>query len=251
MTKWIRMNDSIMENNRCLPVEGLYNVRDLGGYCAGDRQVRWGVLYRAGDLANLTVQARGFLETLNIKTIVDFRFPTEQEQSPDGEISTVVNTYSLPIDAGNTISLSRVGIAADAEDLMTEIYRAMVEEARPKYRTFFRLLEDREKTPLLFHCAAGKDRTGVGAALVLSALGVDRETIFQDYLLSVECLKDKYRRWIEKSPHQEPLMTVRRRYLAAAFDQIDSRFGGMDKYLREELGADIVRLRELYTINGT
>ncbi|GHV15792.1 protein-tyrosine-phosphatase [Spirochaetia bacterium] len=254
-------NDDQFDKVRLLPLEGLYNVRDLGGYPAagepfgslGTRQVAWGRLYRAGDFGNLTPQAKGYLEGRNIRTIVDFRDDDERAASPDGEIATVRNNISLPIFAANIVDLSKLKAGTDGEAVMEELYRAMVVEIRTQYRSFFRILQDRDSAPLIFHCSAGKDRTGVGAALILAALGADRETIFRDYLLTGEYLKGKYDHWLTSAPYLEPVLMVRQRYLAAAFDAIDTRFGGIESYLREEMGADIDLLRELYTtpMSGT
>jgi protein-tyrosine phosphatase len=245
------IDDNIPEvkPERILPLRGLYNLRDLGGYpLKGGRRVKWGILYRAGDLAPLSPDGRETLEKRNLKTIVDFRDQEERDLAPDGTIATVTHTRWLPIDAGNTTDLTGAGSGGEA--MMETLYRILAEYARSQYREFFAILSNPTNTPLLFHCAAGKDRTGLGAALILSALGAGRETIMEDYLLSRECLKGKYRARVAKKPSLEPLMTVRRSYLEAAFDTIDRNYGGMDRYLRDELGADSGLLRDLYTENG-
>jgi protein-tyrosine phosphatase len=235
-----------MDERRLLPLEGLYNFRDLGGYPAAGGKVRWGCLYRGGDLRELRPQAKQCLEARKIRTIVDFRDPAERLDAPDGELATAEKTYSLPIEAGNMLELARLEISA-GEALMQRLYLALVDQCRPQYRDFFAILGEPENGPVLFHCSAGKDRTGVAAALVLSALGVDRETVVADYLLSGEYIRGKYRDLLAGAPYLEPFMTVRPGYIAAALDGIDSAFGGMDRYLREELGACPERLRRLYT----
>jgi protein-tyrosine phosphatase len=236
------------EKQRILPLEALFNVRELGGYPAFEgRRVKWGLLYRSGDLYTLTDGDRVFLEERGIRTVVDFRGPHERARSPDKAIGTVEKTWELTIDAGNMMDLSGMQAGASGEGMMGDLYRVLVDEATAVYRQFFRLLADTHAAPLLFHCSAGKDRTGLAAALILFALGTDRETVFADYELSTACLKDKYRAIINEKPHLEPLMTVRRSYLEAALERIDSRYGGPEQYLRRELGADIEALRELYT----
>jgi protein-tyrosine phosphatase len=213
-------------------------------------QVKWGMLYRSGDLCDLQAEDRRELEKRNLKTVVDFRDQAEREAAPDGVIGTVVSTHWLPIDAGNMMDLAGVGDSADGEALMEKLYRVLAGEARSQYREFFRILSDPANAPILFHCSAGKDRTGMGAALTLSALGVSRDIIIEDYLLSAEYLKGKYRAWLSADSHLEPMMSVRRRYLEAAFDTIERDYGGMDRYLQDELGASPGLLRELYTENG-
>jgi protein-tyrosine phosphatase len=240
-------HDDQPEKLRVLPLEGLYNVRDLGGYAAGERQVKWGRLYRSGDLNDLSGQARRSLEARRIRTIVDFRDESERTQAPDGDLATVRQNHPLPIDAGNIIDLSAVGRGVNGETLMEKLYQALADKARPQYRAFFSILAGEENAPLLFHCSAGKDRTGLGAALLLSALGVDREIILQDYLLSGPCLEGKYAEWISADPNLEPVMSVRPGYLRAALSLIDHDLGGMETYLRKDLGADIETLRRLYT----
>ncbi|MDR2404343.1 MAG: tyrosine-protein phosphatase [Spirochaetaceae bacterium] len=232
---------------RLLPLEGLYNTRDLGGYPAAGRYVKWDMFYRAGDLKDLSPQAKVHLENRRIKTIVDFRDSEERTQAPDGELSTVKKVYVLSIYAGSMLNLRQIKTGAAGEEMMRQLYISMVSDCRPQYRRFFSILSDPENSPLLFHCSAGKDRTGIGAALLLSALGVDREIIMEDYLLSREYIRGKYRSWLEESPHLEPLMTVCPGYIGAALDCIETVFGGMDRYLRNELGANPELLRSLYT----
>ncbi|MDR1948955.1 MAG: tyrosine-protein phosphatase [Spirochaetaceae bacterium] len=232
---------------RLLPLEGLYNVRDLGGYPAGGGQVKWGLLYRAGDLHDPRPQAKTYLENRRIRTIVDFRDDRERAEAPDGEFSTVEKIHVLSIYAGSVLDLRAITTGAAGEELMRRLYVSLAAECRSQYRRFFSILSDPENSPVLFHCSAGKDRTGLGAALLLSALGVDRETIVRDYLLSGEYVREKYRDWLAQSPHLEPLMTVRPGYIEAAFEYIETTFGSVEGYLRKELGADPDRLRSLYT----
>ncbi|GHV58300.1 protein-tyrosine-phosphatase [Spirochaetia bacterium] len=235
-------------NPRLLPMDSLFNVRDLGGYAAdAGHQVKWGLLFRAGDLYQPSDEDRALLEKKGIRTIVDFRGAGEVERAPDCELVTMKKTWPLSIEAGNMMDLSRVGKEVSGETLMEELYRVLPDKARPRYREFFKILSQKENVPLLFHCTAGKDRTGLAAALILSAIGVDRETIYQDYLLSGACLKDKYRAWLKQEPHLEPVMSVRRSYLEAAFTRIETDFGGMERYLGTELGVNCGLLRELYT----
>jgi protein-tyrosine phosphatase len=218
----------------------------LGGYAAAGGQVAWGRLYRSGDLADLPEETRAALEARRIRTIVDFRAPDERARVPDGAIATVRQNRSLPIDAGNIIDFYQARNAGDAERLMEELYRRLPGVVIPPYRALFRLLEARENAPLLFHCSAGKDRTGLAAALILTALGVDRETIIEDYLLSAECLRGKYDAFVADNPASEPFMTVRRNFITAALKAIDTGSGGMDYYLRKTLGVDVETLRDLY-----
>ncbi|MDR2798825.1 MAG: tyrosine-protein phosphatase [Treponema sp.] len=236
------------EPGQLLPLEGVHNLRDLGGYPTREgRQLRWGQLYRAGDLHDLSSRDKAVLEKRNIKTIVDFRGAQEKKRAPDGTLATLVQTFELPIEAGSIMDLCATEIKVSGAALMQELYGRLVEIARPQYRKFFSILSDPAHTPLLFHCSAGKDRTGLAAAFILSALEVDRERIYYDYLLSAEYLKEMIRQWLAAEPHLEAVLSVRRGYLEAAFAKIDAAFGGIHRYIQEELGADVAGMLEWYT----
>ncbi|MDR1106823.1 MAG: tyrosine-protein phosphatase [Treponema sp.] len=234
-----------------LPLERLVNIRDLGGFAAADgRFVRRGLLYRAAELSSPSQADRAALEKLALAAVVDFRSGEEAAENPDCAIGTVKLRAKLPIDAGNMLALSRNGGDVPGERLMEALYRCLAEDTREQYREFFAILADGRNAPLLFHCSAGKDRTGFAAALLLSALGAGREDVYRDYLFSAVCLEGKYQDLIDADPGLRPFMTVKRSYLDAAFDIIDGKFGGIERYLKDELGADTGRLRELYTARG-
>ncbi len=233
--------------DRVVDLENAYNVRDLGGYAAaGGKKVRWNVFYRSGDLNSLSDKDVAELRRRDIKTVVDFRSEEERERQPHRLPETVQQVLLLPISPGNVLDFE-MNTVDDADKGMQILYRYIVKEATPEYTRFFQVLADPANVPLLFNCSAGKDRTGIAAALLLSALGVDREAVLADYLLSAVCLKDKYQSQMDEYPEAAPFFTVRKEYLEAAFDEIDSRYGGMETYLREQLGVDAARLRDLYT----
>jgi len=233
--------------SRLLVMENAYNARDLGGYAASNgKTVRWGALYRAGDLHSLSDNDVDILRDIGIKTVVDFRTDGERQAEPHRLPPTVVNIVALPITPGNIPDLTTL-TEKNAEEMMLQVYRALVTDARQQYREFFRILADPDNGPVLFNCSAGKDRTGLAAALVLLALGVDRETVYEDYLLSAEYVKDKYQRMVDENPALRPVVTVRREYLRAALDEIDAKYGGIGQYLREQLNVDTELLLKRYT----
>ncbi len=237
----------IENRERILPVQGAYNVRDLGGYQTGDgKTVCWGKIFRSGDLDKLTKDDLEYFNRLSIRTYIDFRESTEIAAAPDKTPSSLLHAYNLSIDAGNMIDMHTFS-AEHPEEIMEEINRLLVKSFQHIYREFFEILADTSNIPLLFHCTAGKDRTGFAAALFLSALGVDRETIIEDYMLSAGALEEKYAIEIERYPQLTPFMTVRRSYIEAAFDVIDRDFGGMENYLTRNLGIDTVQMKAMYT----
>ena len=126
------------------------------------------------------------------------------------------------------------------------VYFATSDEGRERYRELFRLLQETDDAAILFHCSAGKDRTGMGAALILYALGVPEQTVMEDYLASNGYLAGKYSRYAERFPQLKGMLEVKPNYLSAGIDSIRTAYGSVETYLREELGADIGKLRELY-----
>lgn len=134
------------------------------------------------------------------------------------------------------------------EQVMINAYIEMVtvDDYVAQYKEFFRLLQDGNYLPLSFHCSAGKDRTGVATMLILSALDVDKETIMDDYLLSVKLVEKKYADYVKMIKVIAPLVTVDKEYLDAAYSKIDEKYGSMTKFLTETLGVDIQKMKEMY-----
>lgn len=232
---------------RLLPVTGAYNMRDLGGYkAANGKHVKWGMLLRSGDLNKLTGEDLDFLASLPLKTDMDFRSKHEKDAAPDKQPSTVTKYISLPIEAGDMTDILHFDINK-LPTILEDAYVFIIKNAQNVYKEFFRIVMEESNAPLLFHCSAGKDRTGIAAALLLAALGADRDTIMEDYLLSAEYIKGKYDFITDRFPQFAPLTTVKKEYLEAALNVIDKEFGGMENYLVNNLGADLEKLRKEYT----
>lgn len=235
------------EPSRILPIEGAYNVRDLGGYsAANNKTVKWRKVIRSGDLHLLTDNDLAYLNEIPLRTYIDFRDAQEIALAPDKTPASVINQKLLPISTGDIISMEAITPEL-AETALVDANRYFVRENQETYKEFFRILMNEEDTPLLFHCSAGKDRTGFGAALFLASLGVDRKLIIDDYLLTNKYLKDKYTDIVAKMPALKPLFEVRKEYILAAFEVIDNEFGGIENYLTNQLDVDLKRMRELYT----
>lgn len=229
-----------------LPLEGAYNVRDLGGYpAAGGSNVIYGRVFRAGDLNKLTPNDLRLLEERSIRTVIDFRTEKEKREAPHKLPASVTQVLPLVIRPGDIKDLSAF-TEEDTQRFMIQLNRSLVTDHQASYAAFFKALSSFENTPLLFNCSAGKDRTGLAAALFLASLGVDRDIIYQDYLLSAVYVKDKYAQLVAKNPRLAPLFTVQKEYLEAAFDEIDTRYGGVENYLRKQLGVDTALMKRLY-----
>lgn len=236
--------------SRSLPLAGASNFRDLGGYTGhGGRQVAWRRIFRSDHLASLTPDDQARLAALGIARTVDFR--GERERAQLAYLLPAVEHYQLAIEptvVQRAIELQQSGRALTAQDavaLMQETYRGFVHENAPRFAEFFRILLAKD-TPLVFHCTAGKDRTGFAAALILLTLGVPRDVVMRDYLLT----NDLYRRPAMAEGHAPEevlavLWRVQAEFLDAALHKVDQDYGGLQTYLVDVLGVDSAAQREL------
>ena len=173
---------------RSIALQGASNFRDLGGYPGlGGRTVRWRRLFRSDHLARLSAQDQQALAGLGIARAVDLRGEAERnalaytlpgvQYHPLTIEPTVVQRIQEVLRSGASLS------PQDAAGLMQDTYRGFVHDNAPRFAALLRMLVERDD-PLVFHCTAGKDRTGFAAALILLALGVPREVVMEDYLLT-------------------------------------------------------------------
>lgn len=234
-----------------LPMEGGYNFRDLGGIKNKDgKYIKWGKILRSDDLHNLTEEDLKYLSSVPLITIVDFRSKEEMEKAPDKVPASVKEDYPYSINPGNLMAeIEMEGVSpAKMDSAMMKMNILLVTDtaAVNEYKKFFSLLQNENDVPLMFHCSAGKDRTGMGAALILSALGVDEETIYNNYLESNEYLGDKYAPYIAKYPDLEPLFRVKKEFLRAGIEKIKEDHGSVENYLKNVLDVDIDKMKEMY-----
>lgn len=250
---------------RVLPLQQGSNFRDLGGYTGAEgRKVRWGKLYRSGAMPMLTERDWGLVESLGIGTVVDLRSTDERAVAPD-ELDDRTGALFVSNDYGMK------GLLADMTGGDGEYaYRKTGKALAPQYRSLFRrLLAD--DGAVLYHCSAGQDRTGIASALVLSALGVDRQTILADYHLSTAMRRPQFEMpplnpadWpgnpivafyvaMQKGPEgykPQPLYSPKGvSHLVQFFEVIEREYGSVEGYLANELGIkepEVARLRALY-----
>lgn len=250
---------------RLLPLQQGSNFRDLGGYVgAGGKKIRWGRIFRSGAMPVLSEQDYKVLGGLGISAIVDLRSLDEREVAP-----TQLDDRSGALYVSNDYSLK--ALMADFQARGGEVvYAGMEKRLAPQYRAIFKRLLAADGATL-YNCSAGQDRTGVASALILAALGVDRKTILEDYHLSTpsrrlqwempegvekthpDNLIVQYYVASSKQPggrQAEPLFNkAGQSHLAQFFAHLDQTYGGVEGYLRQELGIgplEIARLRLLY-----
>ncbi len=246
------------------------NFRELGGYITEDgRRIPYGLFYRSAGLPYLTEDEKKRFETLNIRFILDLRTSRESIRDPDPVFPgvTYLNHSGIQSAGGDEIDFSPAGmrkIGNDGEEQLqklTEYYRKM-----PFQNEAFHVLIENVRmhnVPLLFHCAAGKDRTGIASALLLLLLGTDEETAVQDYLLSneyrkelIEEEKEISRELIAKDPARKRLILmlqgVDERIIREVLSSIKERYGNYEEYFRIEHGIDeeaLNDIRDFYLIN--
>lgn len=249
-----------------IPFDGPGNLRDLGGYRATDgRTVRWGVLYRSDHLRHLSARDLRHFRRLGLVTLIDFRSEHEKAAAPNRlPRGHTIKVVELPVfDATNDVAadlrarIERGDLAGiDPAALLTHANEQMVVAFTPAFREFVRELIAARGSPVLFHCTAGKDRTGFAAAIVLRLLGVPEEAIVADYLRSQEYSLAARRRDLflarvlkgrELTTLVRALLGVEGAYLQAAFDAIDREYGSFQAYARHGLGLNDGAIEELRT----
>jgi protein-tyrosine phosphatase len=237
---------------------GVRNFRDVGGLPAADgRRVRAARLYRSGHLAHATERDQAFLTGLKLHTVFDFRSSADQKLEGPDVVLPGVRYLNVPlIDPADNTSFWRMVRKGDLAVLraelsdgraaarMVESYRLMIRTRTTEHGRVLRGLAE-DASPALLHCSAGKDRAGLTVALALLAVGVEREAITEDYLLS----NSPHRRYrVTRDKNAEggvspavmellaPLFDARADYLAAAFTEIHDGWGSTEAYFRTGLG---------------
>ncbi|OYU31817.1 MAG: protein tyrosine phosphatase [Comamonadaceae bacterium PBBC2] len=231
-------------------LQGASNFRDLGGYPTLDGQrVRRGRVFRSDHLAGLSGADVARLQALGVGHSLDFRGVAEYTATPYDipGVQRVALTIE-PTVVARMQALVAQGIEPTTEetvDLMRETYRDFVNRNAETFGRFLKHLLA-QPTPQVFHCTAGKDRTGFAAALLLSALGVDRATIEHDYLLTNQLYRRDPRLEGKGPPHvMKVLWQVQPEFLHAAYEAVDAQHGGMRDYLHGAIGLSPQELTEL------
>ncbi len=245
----------------------LVNFRDAGGYqTAEGHKVKTGKIYRSGEIVDLSVEDKDkFVNEYGIKTIFDLRGASELAERPD---DTFAGTHYINLDImkdldGQSSSLEDlIAEPTSADDHMKSLYRGMIlsKSGQTGYRQFLEQVASSDD-PFIFHCFAGKDRTGVAAALVLDLLEVSKIDIYADYLKTNQMRKAANDLMIagmrEKGMDEaqlkevETMMYVKKDYLDVAYETMNAEFGGLKGFVKDGLGLSdnlVKDLKTLYTV---
>ncbi|MBU4175103.1 MAG: tyrosine-protein phosphatase [Actinobacteria bacterium] len=183
-------DDALHDPRRHVQLGGAPNFRDLGGYGTIDgRTVRWGLVYRSGELGRLTDMDIAKLERIGIRTAVDFRSELEVEHRGEDRLPEGARGVAIPIDPGDLAAVLEQlftpgNLSGIPPDYLAQVNRALIRDFTGEYAKLMREVADPDKRPLVLHCTHGKDRAGMGTAIILSVLGVPWPTVVDDHLLS-------------------------------------------------------------------
>ncbi|SIS77732.1 protein-tyrosine phosphatase [Chryseobacterium ureilyticum] len=251
------------ETEKTIKIKKVHNFRAVGNIKNSEgRSLKEGTFYRSAHLHKLKNKSFDQLEKLGIKEIIDLRNSKEILDKPDKLPNGITyKKYSAFEDEGDQLSQARKLVlkgkvnASDADKRMIDFYREYVTENPATIKTIINeILESKE--PVLYHCTAGKDRTGIITALILTILKFDKEIIYNEYLLSNNFRKGlvEKRMSLANNLHflypkmdlqvLEKLSWVEKRYLDAAFDEINKKYGSTDAYIQQVLGISEAKREE-------
>ncbi len=233
-------------SERRLAFEGAKNFRDLGGYKTGDDQfLRWGAIFRSDSLHQLTEADLLVFNSIGVRTVYDLRSNAERSEAPDPVEPVALEIVSVaPGEEGP--GLAGIATTLDAERLLRDIYVGMLANSALLFGQLFTGLATPGRLPAVFHCAGGKDRTGMTAALMLSALDVERETVLDDYELTarwrtIEDERELFRTIVGAGVPEEAALAffgAPRWAMAEALDVLDKDYGGVQAYLSGPAGME-------------
>jgi len=250
-------------------LDGAVNARDIGGYRnVHGLEVMRGRLFRSDALSQLTSADVERLDRLGLRTVIDFRTPGEVLLGGDDRLPFGVEVTHLPVGGGDFGAIFELITSGDqarqrrelgdgrAASFMVEMNRGFVTDARQRetFGVALRLICAPGQLPLLYHCTGGKDRAGWMTAIVLTTLGVPREVVLRDYLLSNDFHRTGYQKLrfdlvklgIVADPELlRPLLEQSATYLGAAFEEADRRYGSFGRFLTHGLEVSEAMLAEL------
>lgn len=245
--------------SRAVSADNIQNLRDMGGYVNNEEKtLKWGHIFRSGELDNMSMVDHIRLDNLAINTVVDLRSPHEYIDPED--IYAHLRTIHIPIDDGidkpevmERIKQGRMK-KGDAILFMQDAYLHFVDKNSEQFAKALDLFLDKNNYPILFHDTLGKDRTGFLAALILIALGVPEETIMKDYLYS-----NDYINYAALAPEASKLdydgqetvttlLSANELFLGVVLKKIKKEYGSLEKYLEQKLNFTIKKQEKLKEI---
>jgi len=232
--------------NRIIEMSNIKNFRDMGGYFTRtDQQMKWGKIFRSGDLSSATLYDQERIRRLNIRTIIDFRSDRTAKRYPI-LVHPNIRKISLPI---TPLDDEKINEMMDDENLtrsdairdVQDSYIGIIENYKNEFAEMFNILTDENNYPVLLSGSLGKDRVGLASFFILYAVGIPQNVIIDDYLLSRQTVDiSKIAENVKTKPEyfQEAvtaLMSVNPAYINYTIDYINQKYGSIDNYLEKEL----------------
>lgn len=236
---------AVVSADRRISFEGITNFRDLGGYRTSEGAVvRWGLVFRADALHGFSPGDLDLYDRLGLRAVYDLRGDEERSERPNPVPSSPLTIIGRPAGTDPPATPPRSLTSADGERILRDLYVGLVDHAAEQIGQLYTALSRPDGLPALFHCHAGKDRTGVVAALLLEALGVERHTVLDDYELTARYRlrthqETTYERLIELGLAPEAaagVLTTPRWAMQEALDHLDADYGGVEAYLTGPAG---------------
>lgn len=246
---------AVVTTDRRIAFRGITNFRDLGGYRTGlDGVVRWGLVFRADALHGLLADDLVVYERLGVQRVYDLRGDAERTERPNSMDSRQLTVLSRPAVA-ELASPPAGHRIVDGERILADMYKGLIDHSAAQVGHLLTGLTEDEGLPAVFHCHAGKDRTGVAAAVLLEALGVDRADILDDYELTARYRlrpqqDSTYERLLQSGLSPEAaagVLTTPRWAMKEALGHLDDRYGGVEEYLTGPAG---IRKEDLETLRA-
>ena len=233
-----------MNRDGSLELKTVWNLRDIGGYATSSGKVtRSGLVFRSGDLSRLDSKDASAILPLGLRTVVDLRDPVAWEKRPDRLDGLSVNLLRVDLTTRVHIELRdrwETHHLSESESLeyIRSITASIALERSDAIKDLFRYFLQPDVFPLLMHCSAGKDRTGIVTAMLLFALDVPEETVYSDYMLSNDYLTPFHETHVNRPgwEHTGPLWEARREYLGEALSAVRDSYGSIDTYLERAIG---------------
>lgn len=232
--------------NRAIDMNQIKNFRDIGGYFTADnRQMKWGEIYRSGNLSNATLYDQEKIRRLNIRTVIDFRSERTARRYPI-LLHPSIRKIALPLMPMDAQKLDEQlddenFDRSDAIRYVQEEYVNILENHKTQFGEMFDILANDSNYPILMSGSLGKDGVGLATYLILYAIGVPQGSLEEDYMLSNQFIDPKMVEIDARNlsePMQEAvtaMLTVNRAYLNYALEHIKEKYGSVDNYLEKEL----------------
>jgi protein-tyrosine phosphatase len=240
---------SVITAERTVPMQQLSNFRDFGGYYnENNLQTQWGKLYRSSSLYNANTMDMKFLDALRIKTVIDLRSENDRFKYPYRY--KAAQTFNLPLRENPRLTfffydriLSKKMRKNDVIIAHQDNLSYVMEHNMDYFEQMFDILADKTNYPVVFSCSLGKDKTGVAAALILSALGIDREQVISDFLLSNQLIDydsilpdpEVYFSDVDVQETMTAMLSAHQEVITYILDRVVKQYGSMDNFLENEL----------------